>query len=104
MEKVSYKKAVGIGAIAGFITVFLPLVVFQTAMLPGGTLLGIFAFLILDSVIGIIGIPFGIVGALIGKYFLKISYAAWIGGFAGAILMLMGTGMLGALCPILGGC
>ncbi len=103
-KRVSYKKTVGIGAIAGFMAIFLPLIGVQILIMPGTVIPGIVAFLIMDSAIGIIGIPFGIIGALIGKFFLKTSAAIWVGGIVVPIFMVINTGIMGGLCPILGGC
>jgi len=96
-----------IGAIAGFTTIFLLLLGFQMVIMSRDVIYRFSGFLRADFVVSLIGIPFGIIGAFIGKNSLKTSKAAKIGGVMGACLAIVIsilTGLIFFLCPILGGC
>jgi hypothetical protein len=100
----SFIKAVGIGALAGYCTLFSALLLFYIIILreyfdP--------SYLILGGILSTPAIPLGIITALVGWYWRKTSRATWIGGIVGGltgILTLYLIALSGNGCFLIGGC
>jgi hypothetical protein len=95
--------AIKTGAKIGFFTAYFALMILQI------TMMGFFSpiFIILDMIAALLGIPFGIIGAILGKLWLKTPQAVSVGGYLGIGLVILMTIIYGArhnFCFIVGGC
>jgi hypothetical protein len=79
-----------IGAFVGFIVLLITIMTFQAWIWGLNRFLVAFGWvLISDSIVSLLGIPFGIIGALIGNSWLKTMQVTWIGSFIGIILVVI---------------